>query len=656
MNDDLCVFVIDDNAVERALLSGLLKKVRRWQISCVSCASGKEALQRARTQKPHVIFVDYRLEGERGPDVILQFRQAGCRAGFVLFTGTSGEEALLEALRAGADDYLHKTDICLETVSRALHHALEKTKTTLALEEALDGLRQAKEALEDRVKARTSQLQETQEKLNIITSAAFDPILLLDHHARIIFWNPAAEKSFGYSADEMIGRDIFSLLPPADFKTRLNPTDQLFFQTDSGSMVGHVSEFMAIRKNGERFPVSASLSPIQTPEGWHTVVIPRDMTKRYASEAALRQAKEEAEEATRLKDRFVSLVAHDLRGPFTSILGFLELLGNDKKNPLNKKQKEFLRWIVISCQKMVQMIDEILDISRIKTGKIVPRFKFINARFLSNTLLENLFPMAEKKGITLENNLAENSRLYADPSLFGEVLRNLLVNAIKFCRHGDSIVVYCLDHEKTTIVVRDSGVGIAKDRQKAIFLLEEKTTTVGTAGEHGTGLGLPFSLELMKAHGGSLWVESQEGKGSAFFAHLPEVVPQVLVVDDDEDFRQLLLHRLRSERVGIMEASNGIVALRLTTEHNFHLIIADIQMPDMDGFDLLKELRNKPETRSIPTILVTGDETIATREKAFQMGADDFITKPLDYPDFLPRVRRFLNKGCQNHQERSIQP
>lgn len=642
MNHALCVLVIDDNPVERTLLSGLLQKVRHWQVDCVSCATGADALKAMHETMPHVVFVDYRLEGETGLDVIRRLREAGCRAGYVLFTGTCGEDALLEALRAGADDYLHKTDIRLETVSRALHHVLEKTRNAQALMEALGALRHAKAGLEDRVSIRSTQLQETQEKLDIITSAAHDSILLLDQDANITFWNPAAEKIFGYPSHEIMSHAFSRLLPPSEFKTRWTEMFKTFLQADQGRMADHVHEFAMVRKDGETFPVSASISPIWRAEGWHTVVIVRDITQRQATEMTLRQAKEEAEEATRLKDRFVSLIAHDLRGPFTTILGFLELLGNDKKNPLNKKQKVFLGWILDSSQKMLQMIDEILDISRIKAGKIAPKAKFVNARFLGETLVDTLYPMAEKKGVRLKNAIDESCRLYADPDLFGEVLRNLLVNAVKFCRRGDHVTLFCLEDEPTTLAVKDTGVGISKKQKAKLFCLEEKTSTVGTAGERGTGFGLPFGLELMKAQGGSLTVTSKVGKGSTFFARLPEVVPQVLIVDDDGAFRQLLVYRLKSERVVVTEAKDGVTALHLTTERVFHLIIVDIQMPGLDGFEFLRALRERPETRSIPTILVTGDDTIATREKAFQVGANDFITKPLDYPDFLPRVRRFL--------------
>lgn len=642
MNNSLCILIIADNPTGQTLLSTLLKEIRHWQISCVQCVSGKEALQQMCQQSPQVVFVDYQLAEGKGSAIIHHLKEAGCQAGFVLFTESKGEEALLEALHAGADDYLYKENISLETLSRALHHALQKSKTAKVLMKAMNALHAANTALEQQFKARTTQLQSTQNKLNIITSAAHDPIILLDDNAEVIFWNPAAENSFGYEQGEMMGHSFFTLLPNSDFKQRWINAYPAFPQTDQESITDHVSEFAAVRKNGDIFPVSASISSIQQPDGWHTVVIPRDITRRNKVEASLRQAKEEAEQAIQLKDQFVSLVAHDLRGPFTTILGFLELLENDKKNPLNKKQKGFLKWILSSSQKMVKMIDEILNISRLKTGKITPQSKFINARFLSSTIIDGIAPIAEKKGITLKNDISESCRLYADPDLYGEVLRNLLTNAVKFCRKEDTISLSCLENEPATIAVKDSGVGIAKKNLSKIFRIEEKTSTVGTSGEHGTGFGLPFSQELIKAHGGSLSVTSKEGKGSTFCVRLPDIIPQVLVVDDDELFRMLLTQKLRSERVTITEADNGRSALHLIEERQFHLIISDIQMPHMDGLELLKKLRDRPETKSSPIILVTSDDSISTREQAFQLGANDFITKPMDNLDFIPRIRRFL--------------
>lgn len=642
MSKLLNVLVVDDNPVERALLVGLLGKVAPWRIKATACDTGNHALTFMVKQIPDIAFIDFRLHNETGTDLIRKLRSSGCRAGLVLFTGITGEEALLEALRAGADDYLSKSHLSVDALSRVIHNTLTKVDTTRALDVALTALRESKEGLEERVRERTRELQEAQEKLKTITSTANDPIIMLDHHARITFWNPAAQQVFGYSEQEIMGRDIYELLPSSTFQMGIRNTFQNFQQTGAGAMMDRVSEFTVRRKDGKHFPVAASIARIKHPQGWHVVVIPRDITQKRQNEIALHKAKDEAEQATRLKDQFVSMVAHDLRGPFTTILGFLELMDKDVEHPLSEKQKSFLRWVVDSSQKMIRMIDEILNISRLKTGKILPQPRFLSARSLTSSIMANLAPLAEKKGIHLDNLIPKDMRIYADPDLFGEVIQNLLSNAIKFSMSGDKIVFFRPEGQPSTLAVKDHGVGIAEDQLLDIFKLDKKTSTTGTAGESGTGFGLPFSADLMKAHHGALIVESTPGKGSIFSAILPEVVPRILVVDDDLDSRSILEFYLQKEKVQVDTADSGYSGKLLLQQHTYHLIICDIQMPGMTGFEFLQIMRSDPKTKNIPAILVTSDQSIQTREKAFKIGAYDFLTKPIASQDFIPRIRRFL--------------
>ncbi|MBF0371644.1 MAG: response regulator [Magnetococcales bacterium] len=642
MNKPLQVLIVDDNPVERTLLAGLLKKMTRWKIHPVTCATGTGALRRIRAQMPDIAFVDYRLEGETGTDLIRQLKEAGCRGGFILFTGMEGDEAIVAALRAGAHDYLRKTDLSIETLSRSIHHTLEKVRTDQALEQANAALQEAKKQLEKRVLERTAQLSEAREQLDFITTSANDAIIMLDPRGHVIFWNPAAQRIFGYTNDQILSAPFAEHLVPPEDRKAFTKGMHHFRDSGEGPLVGQVNELNALRQNGEIFPAEVSLSAIHIQGAWYAAGIVRDITRRKQVDAKMRQAKEQAEQATRLKDRFVSLVAHDLRGPFTTILGFLELLDKDRKHPLSKKQRGYVKWVRESSAKMLEMVDEILNISRLQTGKIQPQTRFVNARFLADKVLDHFRPLADKKQIDLDNELPESFRLHVDPGLFREVVHNLISNAVKFCRKGDRITLFRPEGEPATLAVRDTGVGIRKKRLAQIFQLEEKTSTTGTEGESGTGFGLPFSLELVKAHGGNLNVESKEGKGSTFYARMPEIIPQALVVDDDPDFRLLLLKHLRRDGVSVLEADCGKAALKLLEEQTIHLVICDIGLPRMSGFQVLETIRSSPKCRELPVLLVTADESTATREKAFQLGANDFITKPIVWNDFTPRVSRFV--------------
>ncbi len=192
------------------------------------------------------------------------------------------------------------------------------------------------------------------------------------------------------------------------------------------------------------------------------------------------------------------------------------------------------------------------------------------------------------------------------------------------------------------IAVSDTGVGIPDWLTKNIFNHDEKTSTTGTGGEKGTGLGLPFSYDIMKAHGGSLTFESVKGNGATFYAKLPIVRPTILLVDDDLSIRKLLVKKLGPVDADILEAESGEKALKFIEKAEPHLILLDIVMPGMDGFEVLDRIRNRLELKSIPVIVITSDNNTETRNMAFQLGANDFITKPIRKEDLIPRVRKFM--------------
>ena len=363
---------------------------------------------------------------------------------------------------------------------------------------------------------------------------------------------------------------------------------------------------------------------------------------KHKMEKELRQAKEEAGKAIELKDKFVSLAAHDLRSPLATILGFLKYILKDKEQPLHEKHREIIERVIDQGEGLNDLIHELLDVSKLKTGIIKPHPVFIDGNIVATNAVTNLKHPAKVKDITLTCDIPKGTRLYTDPILFQQVVQNLLSNAVKFCRKKDSITLFVPSGESTTIAVRDTGVGIMPDRRLDLFKYEECTSTPGTSGERGTGLGLPLCRDIMEAHGGKLDYESAPGEGSVFYARLPMVPPVVLVVDDDSSIR-LKLRRLL-EKVGsqILEAENGKEALTLLSETPPHLIVADINMPVMDGFDLLENIRYDLSLRHIPIIILTADDQETTREKVFSLGANDFVNKPVMSADFIPRVRRYI--------------
>ena len=235
---------------------------------------------------------------------------------------------------------------------------------------------------------------------------------------------------------------------------------------------------------------------------------------------ALAKAKEQAEDATQLKDKFVGMVVHDLRAPLASTVGFLELALGSHFPPLPEEQREILKTASSNVRAMMEIVDGLLELGRIQSGCIKPNPFFLDARSLGNETLELLGHLAREKGIQMSNDISPGTKVFADYNLFFAVLRNLVSNSIKFSRKGDRVTLLIPPGEKSTIAVKDTGMGIRKERISDLFDGTKRATTVGTAGEKGNGLGLAFAYEIMRAHGGSLRVESEEGKGSVFYARL----------------------------------------------------------------------------------------------------------------------------------------
>ncbi len=365
---------------------------------------------------------------------------------------------------------------------------------------------------------------------------------------------------------------------------------------------------------------------------------------------ALRIEKEHAEDATKIKNKFISLVSHDLRGPLGNVMALLGMLENKEHYNVNAAaETNLLSRARGNLGGLLEMIDQLLDLSRLQSGKILVIKKPVTVRDIAASSFGHYSPAAEKKGIRLINEVPSGMKVFADTALILEVLNNLVSNAVKFCREGDSITVGASDPH--TITVKDGGVGIPASLLPDIFRPEVKTTTTGTGGEKGTGLGLPYCKEIMEAHGGDLTVASVEGRGAVFSMRFPPIRPVVLVADDQEVQRAIMRkHILEIKDVEVIEASNGVEALEILKTTSVMLLITDLGMPEMDGFELLREIRANPLLQTLPVIVnsaissstgVSG-ELIDIRRKVFELGANDFIAKPIVPEDFIPRVTRYL--------------
>jgi PAS domain S-box-containing protein len=390
------------------------------------------------------------------------------------------------------------------------------------------------------------QISRTENRFRKLLEAAPDVILEVDGEGRIALLNEAAEKMFGYSRAELTGMNVDQLVPAA---TRgVHNRHRASYTTHPQTRpMGTGLELNAQRKDGALIPVEISLSPNWTDEGLGIIAIVRDIRERKQAEDRLRAMREqytaelaaknaqlearniEVEKANRLKSEFLAGMSHELRTPLHTVIGFTELLTEEIEGPLNPKQKRFLGHILEDSRHLLELINGILDLSKIEAGKLELQWTEFDFAACAEEVLAAIENQASSKNLKVENRNTFGGLLRADRVRTKEILYNLLSNAIKFTPDGGSIWLESRVEESFLLAtVGDTGIGILPEEQAAIF---EKFYQVGdtTRGiREGTGLGLAITRQLVEMHGGCIRVESQKGQGSRFAFSLPVANAKIL--------------------------------------------------------------------------------------------------------------------------------
>ncbi len=392
----------------------------------------------------------------------------------------------------------------------------------------------------------------------------------------------------------------------------------------------------------------------------------RELKERKKIENELRQAKKEAEDATLLKDKFLSLISHDLRSPLQGMISYLDMICDTEKYNVNgEKREEMIGMVKSTVEGMTEMVTRLLEVSRLQTNRMRPSRKIVKVSDLVDRHMANLKHLATKKGIEMSNELPSKVIIAADPDLFGEVIHNLLSNAVKFCGRGDRINVFVPEGKNgnTTIAVKDTGYGINSLFLENLFRQEIKTSSSGSAGEQGSGLGLPLCMDIMKAHGGGIDVESVPEQGSTFYLEIPPLESFIILADDQEVWRSTIQEHLSKQfELTIIEANDGLEVLDILYDAKPELILTDIDMPGINGLQLIKTLKEEePEYKNIPIIAFSALTCINTAEdwetdvksKALSLGADYFLSKPIVKKSLLAVVKKCLKKTKRQSRSKS---
>ncbi|MCQ9426619.1 ATP-binding protein [Pseudomonas sp. LJDD11] len=503
-------------------------------------------------------------------------------------------------------------------------------------------------------------LRDNEERLRLIIDGVKDyGIFALDTKGQVTSWNAGAERIKGYTEQEILGRH-FSLFYLPEERPH-HPAMALNEATRQGH---YMEEGWRCRQDGSRFWASVVITAQYDGSGVLRGFskITRDITDRRSAEIALRTAREEAESASRAKSEFLSRMSHELRTPLNSILGFAQLLDMDA-SPAHRAQ---VGHILRAGQHLLTLINEILDIARIEAGRLPLNPEPVALTEVLQEALSLVWPMASDAGIELSEPpaLPRDWGVTADRQRLIQVLLNLLSNAIKYNRSAGRVWITVAQQPGCmTITVHDTGTGIPVERLDRLFKPFERLGNDPNV--EGTGLGLALSRNLLQAMQGDLLVNNRPGQGCSFIMQLPaaQIAPQraieqppalrqeiptptaatvrgkVLCIEDNLS-SMALIETLLQRRPGIQLLSSmlGQLGLDLARQHAPDLILLDVNLPDLQGLEVLQRLRQSAATANVPVLMMTADASDLTQSALRAAGASAILTKPLHIPAFLDHL------------------
>jgi len=529
-------------------------------------------------------------------------------------------------------------------------------------------------------------LREREARISSIVNTTVDAIITINEERIIESFNQAAERIFGYKAEEVIGHNVSILMPEPD-KSKHDRYVQTYLKGGRPKVLGMSREVIGRRKNGSLFPIELSVSEADLGDRLIFTGILRDITERKKAEEELQKAKEAAESANQAKSDFLSGMSHEIRTPMNAIIGMGELM---METPLNDEQKRYVETLVHAGENLLNIINDILDISKIEAGYLELESTTFNLQELLDKACDIMAIRAHDKGVGLVCNvLPEVSvHLIGDPVRLRQVILNLLGNALKFTDKGEVILEVSKQISDSTTVtllfsVRDTGIGIPEEKIDKIFEKFTQADSSTTRKYGGTGLGLTISRRLVELMGGTISVTSKVGEGSTFYftasfqsqednpQHVPPLqdmdaedltvqhVPddleplRILLVDDSEDNRLLILSFLKKTPFTIDIADNGRVAVEKYKASTYDIVLMDVQMPIIDGYTATKEIRQWESMHSrkqTPVIALTAHALKEEVQKSLDAGCNAHLTKPIKKKDLLTVIIKYTGKSSKNER------
>ena len=539
--------------------------------------------------------------------------------------------------------------MCLEHVGGSRHWTAEEQNFALSVANLL--VLAITDAERREANAR---LAESELRARHVIDTAHDAFVGMNSDGKIVSWNAQAAKTFGWTAEEVLGKTISETIIPPAFREGHRRGLRRFLETGEAPVVNQTLELTALNRQGDEFPIEITITnPIRSEHRYFFGAFIRDISTRKQREQELKQARDSAEAATRAKSEFLANMSHELRTPLNGVLGYAQLM--QRSSTLTAEQRESLDAISKCGSHLLDLINDVLDLSKIEAGRMELEPVSTDLRQLTVDLSYVIAEPVRRKGLHFSVELSSDlpARVVVDGRHLRQVLLNLLGNAVKFTPIGDiTLIVSKKEDDRLAFEVRDTGIGISAEHLSTVF--EEFRQTPDGSAAGGTGLGLTISRRLVQAMGGKLMVKSTVNEGSSFFFDIPLITAEasilaaseedeaalgshlapgsnltVLVADDSSVNRRILASLLESAGAQVITACGGVEAVELTCKYRPSVVLMDLRMLDLDGLTATRRILADPETENIPVIMVTASAFGDSRQAALDAGCVDFVVKPV---------------------------
>jgi PAS domain S-box-containing protein len=510
------------------------------------------------------------------------------------------------------------------------------------------------------------ELQRLSKKNALILQSAGEGIFGLDVPGRTTFVNDAALRMTGFAEAELMGREQHDLIHHSRVDSSSFPREECpILMTLRDGQVLHVAEDVFWRKDGSSFPVEYTSTPIWEGERvTGAVVVFRDISERR--------------EVARMKDEFISVVSHELRTPLTALRGSLGLLAGGMLMADPSRGQRMLDIAVTNTDRLIRLINDMLDLERMESGRVTMDMKVCSAGDLMSQAIEDMQPLAAERGIVLELEPLYES-VWADPDRMLQTFTNLISNAVKFSPWGSMVTMSARRiGEEIRFCVQDRGRGIPQEKIESIFGRFQQVEASDSRQKGGTGLGLAICRMIVEQHEGRIWAESRNGEGSTFYFTLPALERETvsrrplasiaddaglapvrtepggsaLLIEGDVDLADVLAVVLRRHDLVPSYARTAKEAMSLARSTQPDLVLLDLSLPEGNGFDLVRWMREHERFRFLPLIVYCTRELSEAEKSRLRLGPTEFLTKGVtSVPELEHRLEDFLARIVRGQEE-----